>query len=78
MTGAASPSDRSLLQHIANRMLSLVVQSGIDRRFQVNRLGIHNVGDVQLEKRFNQIGVLNPCPMVMGDKRTSADSLGHS
>ena len=58
MTGAAPPSERSLQQCIVKRMLSLDVQSGIDRRF--NRLGIHNVGGVQLEKRFNQVGVLNP------------------
>lgn len=57
MTGAAPPSKRSLQQLIEKRMLSLDLQSGIDRRF--NRPRIHNEGDVQLEKRFNQVGVLN-------------------
>jgi len=80
MTGATPPSDRSLQQRIAKRMLSLDVSSGIDKRF--NRLDIHNVGDVQLEKRFNQVGVLNP--RRMGTRQsieapeppTAANSLG--
>lgn len=80
MTGAAPPSDRSLQQRIAKRILSLDVPSGIDKR--LNRLGIHNVGDVRLEKRFNQVGVLNP--RRMGTRQsieapeppTAANSLG--
>jgi hypothetical protein len=80
MTGATPPSDRSLQQRIAKRMLSLDVSSGNDKRF--NRLDIHNVGDVQLEKRFNQVGVLNP--RRMGTRQsieapeppTAANSLG--
>lgn len=59
MTGAKPPSDRSLEQRLERRMLSLDVPSGIDRRF--NRFGVpHNVRDVQLEKRFDRVGVLKP------------------
>lgn len=57
MTGAEPPSVRSLQKRLERRILSLDIPSGIDRRF--NRLVVHrNVGDVQLEKRFNRVGVL--------------------
>jgi len=81
MTGAKPPSDRSLEQRLEKRMLSLDVPNGIDRRF--NRFGVpQNVGDVQLEKRFNRIGALKPRlkvkeePITVANPPTAPNSLG--
>jgi hypothetical protein len=83
MTGAKPPSDRSLEQRLERRMLSLDVPSGIDRRF--NLIGVpRDLGDsdVQLEKRFNRVGVLKPglrrqvAPITAANPPTAPNSLG--
>jgi len=76
MTGAEPPSDHSLKQRLERRMLSLDLPSGIDRRF--NRIGVHNEGDVELEKRFNQVGVSkrNATDVTIAEAPTALDSLG--
>ena len=76
MTGAEPPSDQDLKQRLERRMLSLNVPSGIGRRF--NRIGAQNEGDVQLEKRFNQVGVSkrNVTDVTIANTPTAPDSLG--
>jgi len=76
MTGAEPPSDQSLKQRLERRMLSLNDPSDIDRRF--NRIDVHNEGDVQLEKRFNQVGVSkrNETDVTIAEAPTASDSLG--
>lgn len=80
MTGAKPPSDRSLEQRLERRMLSLDVPSGIDRHFNFGFS--RDLGDVQLEKRFNRLGVLRPrlkgqvAPITAADPPTAPNSLG--
>jgi len=83
MTGAKPPSDQSLEQRLERRMLSLDVSSGIARRF--NFLGDpRDLGDsdVQLEKRFNRVGVLKHrlkrqvAPITAANPPTAPNSLG--
>lgn len=76
MTGANPPSYRNLEQRLERRILSLDVPSGINRRF--NRFDLpRNVGDVQLEKRFNRVGALKPrLPVEVANPPTAPNSLG--
>jgi hypothetical protein len=77
MNGAEPPSERSLQQRLERRILSLDRPSGVDRRF--NRVGVHYVDDVQLEKRFNEDGVLKSRRQVtnkLAETPTASNSLG--
>jgi len=61
MTGVDPPSARSLEQRLEKRVLSIEGPSGLRRRF--TRSGVpRSTREVQLEKRFNRVGVSDSGP----------------
>lgn len=58
MTGVEPPSMRSLEQRLEKRVLSIEGPEGLRRRFNRARV-IPSPREVQLEKRFNRVGILD-------------------